>query len=83
MVRAAHERFDGSGYPDGLAGGEIPAGAAVIAACDAYHAMTSDRSYRRAMAHEEAVAELRAHAGTQFDPAVVEAVIAEVAVTVE
>jgi putative nucleotidyltransferase with HDIG domain len=77
LVRSAHERFDGGGYPDGLAGERIPRGAMVIATCDAFHAMTSDRSYRRAMAHEEAIRELEAHAGTQFDPAVVEALVAE------
>jgi putative nucleotidyltransferase with HDIG domain len=77
LVRSAHERFDGGGYPDGLAGEEIPRGAMIIATCDAFHAMTSNRSYRRAMAHDEAVAELAANAGTQFDPLVVEAVIAQ------
>jgi len=77
LVRSAHERFDGGGYPDGLAGVEIPRGAMVIATCDAFHAMTSDRSYRRAMPQELAVAELRDHAGSQFDPEVVEALIAE------
>ena len=77
LVRSAHERFDGGGYPDGLAGEEIPRGAMVIATCDAYHAMTSDRSYRRAMSRHEALAELRAHAGTQFDPDVAAALIAE------
>jgi putative nucleotidyltransferase with HDIG domain len=77
LVRAAHERYDGTGYPDGLAGAEIPLGAMVIATCDAYHAMTSDRSYRRALPRAEAIAELRAHAGTQFDPAVAGALIAE------
>ena len=56
---------------------EIPRGAMVIATCDAFHAMTSDRSYRRAMGHEEAKRELQAHAGTQFDPAVVGALVAE------
>jgi putative nucleotidyltransferase with HDIG domain len=79
LVRSAHERFDGGGYPDGLAGAEIPPGAMVIAACDAFHAMTSDRSYRQAMSRQDAIAELRAHAGTQFDPEVVEAVVGELA----
>jgi putative nucleotidyltransferase with HDIG domain len=82
LVRAAHERFDGGGYPDGLAGAEIPPGAMVIATCDAFHAMTSDRSYRPAMSPAEAITELRAHAGTQFSPEVVEALVAEVAGTV-
>ena len=58
IVRHEHERFDGRGYPDGLAGESIPVGSRVILACDAYHAMTSDRPYRRAMAHDDAVAEL-------------------------
>jgi putative nucleotidyltransferase with HDIG domain len=77
LVRSAHERVDGGGYPDGLRGDEIPRGAMIIATCDAYHAMTSDRSYRRAMPREEAVVELRAGAGTQFDAAVVSALIDE------
>ncbi len=77
LVRSAHERHDGGGYPDGLRGAEIPRGAMVIAACDAFHAMTSDRSYRRAMSQEAAEAELRANSGTQFDPAVVVALLAE------
>lgn len=77
LVRAAHERHDGGGYPDGLAGEEIPRGAMIIAACDAFHAMTSNRSYREAMSREDAVAELRAGAGTQFTPAVAAALIAE------
>jgi diguanylate cyclase (GGDEF)-like protein len=72
IVRHEHERFDGGGYPDGLEGEEIPIGSRVILACDAYHAMTSDRPYRTAMAHEDAVAELARAAGTQFDPRVVE-----------
>jgi putative nucleotidyltransferase with HDIG domain len=79
LVRSAHERYDGGGYPDGLAGAEIPAGAMVIAACDAFHAMTSDRSYREAMSRADAIAELQANAGTQFSPAVVEALVAELA----
>jgi putative nucleotidyltransferase with HDIG domain len=77
LVRAAHERYDGSGYPDGLAGPEIPRGAMVIATCDAYHAMTSDRSYRAAMPPAAAICELEAHAGTQFDPEVAAALVAE------
>jgi putative nucleotidyltransferase with HDIG domain len=77
LVRSAHERFDGGGYPDGLAAAEIPRGAMVIAACDAFHAMTSNRSYRQAMSRPDAVGELRANAGTQFDPDVVEALVAE------
>jgi putative nucleotidyltransferase with HDIG domain len=77
LVRSAHERVDGGGYPDGLVGEEIPRGAMIICTCDAFHAMTSDRTYRAAMSREEAIAELRASAGTQFDGAVVEALIAE------
>jgi len=73
LVRSSHERWDGGGYPDGLSGEEIPPGARVITVCDAYHAMTSDRAYRKAMSPEVALAELRAGAGTHFDPAVVEA----------
>jgi diguanylate cyclase (GGDEF)-like protein/putative nucleotidyltransferase with HDIG domain len=77
LVRSAHERWDGRGYPDALAAGEIPFGARIICACDAFHAMTSDRPYRAAMPAVEAIAELRRHAGRQFDPDVVDAVVAE------
>lgn len=75
IVRHEHERWDGKGYPDGISGEEIPIGARIILACDAYHAMVSDRPYRKAMSHQEAMAELTANAGTQFDPTVVEALI--------
>jgi two-component system cell cycle response regulator len=68
LVRASHERWDGSGYPDGLAGDAIPIGARIVALCDAYHAMVTTRSYRERTSHEAAVAELRRCAGTQFDP---------------
>jgi diguanylate cyclase (GGDEF)-like protein len=78
IVRSTHERWDGTGYPDGLAGSDIPRGARVVAVCDAYEAMTSDRAYRRAMSPEAACQELRAMAGAQFDPAVVIAFVAEV-----
>jgi putative nucleotidyltransferase with HDIG domain len=78
VVRASHERFDGGGYPDGLAGEEIPLAARIVSACDAYNAMTTDRSYRKALTVGVAVAELRANAGTQFDPQVVEALVAVV-----
>jgi two-component system cell cycle response regulator len=77
IVRSTHERWDGAGYPDGLAREDIPLGARIVAVCDAYDAMTSDRPYRRAMSSEAALEELRRAAGTQFDPAVV-AVFAEV-----
>jgi two-component system cell cycle response regulator len=73
VVRASHEHFDGSGYPDGIAGEDIPLAARVVAVCDAYHAMTSDRPYRAALAHWEAIEELRRCAGRQFDPVVVAA----------
>jgi HD-GYP domain-containing protein (c-di-GMP phosphodiesterase class II) len=79
LVRSAHERVDGGGYPDGLQGDEIPRAAMIISTCDAFHAMTSDRSYRKAMDAATATAELRAGAGAQFDHAVVEALIAELA----
>jgi diguanylate cyclase (GGDEF)-like protein len=75
IVRHEHERWDGGGYPDRLAGERIPIGARIILACDAYHAMTSDRPYRQAMSHREAMAELTANAGSQFDPSVVEALV--------
>jgi two-component system cell cycle response regulator len=73
MVRSSHERWDGRGYPDGLAGDQIPRASRIISVCDSYHAMTSDRPYRKAMSTEVALAELRAAAGAQFDPEVVEA----------
>jgi GAF domain-containing protein len=76
LVRHEHERWDGAGYPDGLAGDAIPIGSRIILACDALHAMTSDRPYRAALSLEDALAELRRHAGTQFDPRVVEALLA-------
>ncbi|HEX2105807.1 MAG TPA: HD domain-containing phosphohydrolase [Solirubrobacteraceae bacterium] len=73
IVRASHEHYDGTGYPDGLRGHEIPLGARIVSVCDAYDAMTSDRPYRARMSHEAALAELRRCAGAQFDPVVVEA----------
>ncbi|HEY7257042.1 MAG TPA: HD-GYP domain-containing protein [Solirubrobacterales bacterium] len=72
IVRSSHEHYDGSGYPDGLAGEEIPIEARIVACCDAFSAMTTTRSYRRAMPVEAALAEVRACAGTQFDPRVAE-----------
>lgn len=68
LVRSSHERWDGGGYPDGLAGEDIPPGACIVSVCDSYHAMTSDRSYRRAMSEEVALAELRAGAGDPVCP---------------
>ena len=79
IVRATHEHYDGSGYPDGLAGEAIPPAARIVTCCDAFNAMTTDRSYRRALPLEAAIAELRRSAGTQFDPTVVEAVLRVVA----
>ena len=73
IVRASHERFDGQGYPDRLAGDQIPLGARIVAVCDAFHAMTSDRPYRPALAVTAALDELHRCAGAQFDPAVVQA----------
>jgi diguanylate cyclase (GGDEF)-like protein len=78
LVRARHERWDGRGYPDGLAGEAIPLGSRIVAVCDTYGAMISERPYRPALSHAEACGELRASAGTQFDPSVVEAFMAEV-----
>ncbi|HEV2713409.1 MAG TPA: HD domain-containing phosphohydrolase [Gaiellaceae bacterium] len=75
LVRSTHERMDGHGYPDGLDGPSIPLISRIVSACDAFFAMTEDRPYRRAMASEDAIAELRRCAGTQFDPDVVEALI--------
>ncbi len=72
LVRSSHERWDGRGYPDGLAGEEIPLGSRIIAVCDAYDASVSDRAYDRARSPEQALAELQRNAGTQFDPSVVE-----------
>ena len=76
LVRSAHERWDGGGYPDGLAGEEIPRGARIVFACDTYEAMTAERPYRAALSEEKARAELRRVAGTQLDPRVVEALLA-------
>jgi putative nucleotidyltransferase with HDIG domain len=73
VVRCHHERWDGSGYPDGLQAHEIPLAARIISCCDAFNAMTTNRPYRRAMPDSLALAELAAHAGTQFDPQVVDA----------
>jgi HD-GYP domain-containing protein (c-di-GMP phosphodiesterase class II) len=75
IVRASHERWDGGGYPDGLRGEEIPLEARIVSCCDAFNAMTTTRSYRRAMPVSAALAELIDNAGTQFDPRVVDALV--------
>ena len=75
VVRASHERWDGGGYPDGLAGDAIPLAACIVSACDAFNAMTTDRSYRKALPLSVAIGELRKHRGTQFCPAVVDALV--------
>ena len=75
VVRSSHERWDGGGYPDGLAGEEIPLGARIVAVCDAYRAMVEPRPYRPALDLEAARAELDRCSGTQFDPAVVTALL--------
>jgi HD-GYP domain-containing protein (c-di-GMP phosphodiesterase class II) len=75
IVRATHERWDGAGYPDGLAGADIPIEARVVACCDAYDAMTTDRSYRAALPVDVALLEVRRGAGTQFDPSVAAALV--------
>jgi diguanylate cyclase (GGDEF)-like protein len=76
LVRSTHERYDGRGYPDGLAGEQIPLPARIVFACDAYHAMVADRPYAAGITEAEVRAELRRNAGTQFDPHVVDALIA-------
>jgi two-component system cell cycle response regulator len=79
LVRASHERWDGAGYPDRLAGERIPLGARIVAVCDAYSAMVQERAYGEALGEEEALAELRRCAGTQFDSHVVAAFCAAMA----
>jgi HD-GYP domain-containing protein (c-di-GMP phosphodiesterase class II) len=76
IVRSCHEDWDGTGYPDGLVGDQIPRVARIVRCCDAYSAMTTDRSYRKALPVVEAVAELQRCSGTDFDPAVVDALTA-------
>jgi putative nucleotidyltransferase with HDIG domain len=75
IVRSSHERWDGEGYPDGLSGEDIPLEARIVSACDAFNAMTTTRSYRKAMLFPDAVAELTGNSGGQFDPQVVEALM--------
>jgi two-component system cell cycle response regulator len=72
LVRSSHERIDGNGYPDGLSGDEIPIGSRIIAVCDAFDVIISDRAYRAAIPVADALAELHRHAGTQFDPHIVD-----------
>jgi two-component system, cell cycle response regulator len=76
LIRSSHERWDGHGYPDGLAGDAIPLGAQILFVCDSFSAMTSDRCYKAGLSEFEAIEELRRNAGTQFAPAVVEAFVA-------
>jgi len=83
IVRATHETWDGTGYPDGLAGDEIPRAARIIAACNAFDAMTSPRPYRKALTAQEALAELESRSGTAFDPAVVRVLTALVQARLE
>jgi HD-GYP domain-containing protein (c-di-GMP phosphodiesterase class II) len=78
LVRHSHERWDGAGYPDGLAGELIPLGSRIIAASDTWDAMRSDRPYQPARTHDEALTELVAASGNQLDPAVVAVLVAEV-----
>jgi len=78
LIRSSHESFDGSGYPDGLAGESIPLGARIVAACDAFDAIVSSRPYRQARSVEEALTELRRCRGTQFDAQVVD-IVCEIA----
>ena len=75
VVRATHEAWDGSGYPDGLSGDSIPLTARIVAAVDSFDAMTSDRAYRRALPRREACARMSRGAGSQFDPRVVDALL--------
>jgi two-component system cell cycle response regulator len=79
LVRSSHEHWDGSGYPDGVAGEAIPLGARIVSVCDAFDAMIMSRPYRAAMTVEQALEELKTCAGTQFDPTVVDAFCEEIA----
>ena len=75
IVRSAHEHYDGGGYPDGLAGNDIPLESRIVLACDAYHAMTTDRPYRKSLGVEEARRRLVEASGSQFDPQIVDALL--------
>jgi HD-GYP domain-containing protein (c-di-GMP phosphodiesterase class II) len=75
IVRSSHERWSGEGYPDGLAGPDIPVESTIVSVCDAFNAMTTNRSYRPAMAIDDAIAELRVNSGTQFSPQAVTTLI--------
>ena len=75
IIRACHERWDGKGYPDGLAGEDIPLEARIVFVCDAFHAMTTNRPYRDALPESEAIRRMKLSSGTQFDPRVVEAFV--------
>src|SRR5262249_25138410 len=75
IVRSHHERWDGRGYPDGLAGQAIPLESRIICCCDTWNAMRTDRAYRAALAHDEAVAELLANRGSQLDPEIVDTLL--------
>jgi HD-GYP domain-containing protein (c-di-GMP phosphodiesterase class II) len=75
IIRSTHERWDGAGYPDRIAGGEVLLPARIIAVCNAFSAMTTDRPYRKAITADAAVAEIARCAGTQFDPAIVQAFV--------
>jgi HD-GYP domain-containing protein (c-di-GMP phosphodiesterase class II) len=75
LVRHEHERWDGRGYPDGLAADAIPIGSRIIFACDAYRAMITERPYREPMSHARALQELRRGAGSQFDPEVIDVLL--------
>ena len=76
IVRSHHERWDGAGYPDGLAREQIPLEARIITCCDTWNAMRTDRPYRQALSEEVALAELTSVAGTQLDPQIVDAFVA-------
>jgi HD-GYP domain-containing protein (c-di-GMP phosphodiesterase class II) len=76
VVRSCHERWDGQGYPDGLSGEDVPLVARIVALCDAYNAMITDRPYRAALPEQEAMAEVAANSGSQFDPRAVDALVA-------